>query len=237
MRTFVLLTMFTVALAGAETTDYEEFRELRLDGDGVDKLTIDAGAGSLDIVGVAGADEIYAAAGILVPDSNAEDAREMLESRLELSLDRVDGGALLKAHVDHPFWKSGDDVRVNLLVNVPAETDLEVIDGSGYIELTEVYGAIDIDDGSGSIELSKVGGPVRIIDGSGSISAVVVDGDLAIEDGSGSIRVEHVTGTVTIDDGSGSIDVSEVREDLIIVDDGSGGLKYSAIGGLVDKEG
>lgn len=49
MRTFILLAMFTVALAGAETTDYEELHELRLDADGVDKLTIDTGSGSIDL--------------------------------------------------------------------------------------------------------------------------------------------------------------------------------------------
>ena len=156
MRTFILLTMFTVALAGAATTDYEEDRELRLDADGIDTLTIETGAGSLEIIGVAGADEILASTNVLVPDSVAEDAREIIESRLELSLDRHGGGALLRAQVERSFWNTGDGVRVNLRVSVPAETNLEVIDGSGYIEISEVTGAIDIDDGSGSIELSKV---------------------------------------------------------------------------------
>ncbi len=39
-----------------------------------------------------------------------------------------------------------------------------------------------------------------------------------------------------MDDGSGSIDVSDVEEDLIIVEDGSGGLDFSNIAGRVETD-
>lgn len=45
-----------------------------------------------------------------------------------------------------------------------------------------------------------------------------------------------MAGSVTIDDGSGSLDVSDVEKDLVIVNNGSGGLGFSDIAGRVDAE-
>ncbi|MDX1403350.1 MAG: hypothetical protein R3192_02370 [Woeseiaceae bacterium] len=237
MRSFILMSMFTVALAGAATSDYREVRDLQLDAEGIDRLEVDAGAGNLEIVGIPGSREIRVSASIEVPDSDDAAAREIIDSRLELGLEVQGATALLNAHVDRPFWRKDDGMRINLVVSMPADTDLEVIDGSGSMVIRSVNGRIDIEDGSGSMELSELGGPVRIVDGSGSITAIGLGDDLSIDDGSGSIRVRQVSGTVTIDDGSGSIEVRDVGGSLVIVEDGSGGLDYSAIGGLVDIEG
>ncbi len=43
------------------------------------------------------------------------------------------------------------------------------------------------------------------------------------------ITVRTVGGSVSIDDESGSIDVSDVAQDLIIEDDGSGSLTFADI--------
>jgi hypothetical protein len=45
--------------------------------------------------------------------------------------------------------------------------------------------------------------------------------------------VRSVAGSVTIDDGSGSIKVKDVEQDLIVVEDGSGGFSYSDVRGAV----
>ena len=237
MRSLLIMTMFAASLAVAAETGFEEERELNLDTRGIDMLSIDNGAGSIDIQGVSGSSEIVVTATILVPGKNDDKAMKRIEDDLILTLDKNSDIAVLKAYFeDSGFFYFGDSPSVHLDVRMPESMHLEVDDGSGSITVDNVRGDVMLDDGSGSITMINVGGEVEIDDGSGSISVTTVGGDISINDGSGSIKVRGVTGTVTVDDGSGSIDVSDVTEDLIIVDDGSGGLDFSNIAGRVETD-
>ncbi len=236
MRSIIVMAMFTASLAGAAAGDYEEQRELNLGAGGIASVDIEAGAGSLEITGVSGLDEINVVATIQVPDRGADKAREVIESDLVLTLEKQGDTAVLKAYFEQQRWNFGDSPSVRLVVQMPGSLDLAVDDGSGSMQISAVSGNIEVEDGSGSITLTNVGGAIDINDGSGSISVDGVGGDISIEDGSGGIKVRGVAGSVIIDDGSGSIDVSDVEEDLIIVDDGSGGLDFSDIRGRVKKD-
>lgn len=236
MRSFIVMAMFTASFAAANWNNYEEQRRLDLSAGGIGTVDVEAGAGSLEISGVPGSNAIEVTATIEVSDSDADEAREIIESELELTLEKQGDRAVLKAYFERKFWRAGDSPRVHVTVRMPQNLRLVIEDGSGSMSVSGISGATEIDDGSGSMTLRNVG-EVRIYDGSGSITAVDVGGDMSIEDGSGSIEVEGVAGTVTIDDGSGGIRVSGVLEDLIIVDDGSGGLRFSDIKGRVEDDG
>ncbi len=237
MRSIIVMAMFTASLAGAAWSDYEEQRDLNLGASGIASVDIEAGAGSLEITGVSGADEIAVMATIQVPDRDADKARKLIESKLVLTLEKQGDTAVLKAYFKQRLWNFGDSPRVHLVVQMPDNLNLAVDDGSGSMQISAVSGNIEVEDGSGSITMTNVGGEVEIDDGSGSISVEGVGGDISIEDGSGGIKVRGVAGSVIIDDGSGGINVSDVGEDLIIVDDGSGGLNFSDIKGRVEKDG
>jgi len=237
MRSILITTLFMATQATAAWSDYEEVRELSLGTGGIETLTIDNGAGSVDITGVSGTDEISVTATVLVPGKNEDKARRKIESSLVLTLEQVRETAVLKAYFKNGggLFSFGDSPSVRLEVRMPEQLRLEIDDGSGSIDITGVRGSIVVDDGSGSLTMTDVGGDVEIDDGSGSISVQGVGGDISINDGSGGIRVRDVAGSVIVDDGSGSIDVSDVEKDLIIVDDGSGGLDFSNISGRVEN--
>lgn len=237
MRGIIVMAMFTASLAGAAWNGYEEQRDLNLGASGIASVDIEAGAGSLEITGVSGADEIAVMATIKVPDRNADKAREFIESHLVLTLEKQGDTAVLKAYFEHRLWNFGDTPSVQLVVHMPDNLNLVVDDGSGSMQISTVSGNVAVEDGSGSITMTNVGGEIEIDDGSGSISVEGVGGDISIDDGSGGIKVRGVAGSVIIDDGSGSINVSDVEKDLIIVDDGSGGLNFSDIRGRVEKDG
>lgn len=237
MRSLLIMTMFVASLAVAADDGFEEERELTLASRGIDILSIDNGAGSIDIRGVSGASEISVLATILVPGRNDDKARKKIADDLVLTLDKESDIAVLKAYFEEGgFLNFGDSPSVRLEVSMPEGMHLTIDDGSGSIDVDGVRGDVMLDDGSGSITMVDVGGDIEIDDGSGSISVSSVGGDISINDGSGSIKVRGVAGTVTVDDGSGSIDVSDVEEDLIIVDDGSGGLDFSNIAGRVETD-
>ena len=235
MRSLIVIAMFTVSLAHAGWTDYEEVRNLELDADGISQLTINAGAGSMDVTGVAGLDKINVKATIVVPGKDDDKAVRVIEKSINLSLQKSAGEAELEAWFESGFVSFGSSPYITLEVSVPQGMALNIDDGSGSIDIVDLAGDLIIDDGSGSIDIRNVA-DVRIDDGSGSIDLVSAMGDVSIVDGSGSISVKHVQGSVTIDDGSGSIEVRDIDSDLIIVDDGSGGLRFSDIGGSVDAD-
>lgn len=236
MRSRLILAVFAMNLTGVAWADYEEVRELTLDADGIDTLSIDAGAGSMDVVGESGLDQVIVTATIEVSGRNDDKARERIENDMELGLEKDGDTAELRAWFDSGGFTGGGNAHIQLEVRMPEGMNLEIDDGSGSIEIENVRGDVSLDDGSGSVTMRDVGGAIDIEDGSGSITLVGAGGDVNINDGSGSIDVRGVAGSVTVDDGSGGIDISDVEEDLIIVDDGSGGLDFSNIGGKVEKE-
>lgn len=235
MRSFIVMAMFTASLAHAGWNGYTEDRDLELDAKGVTTLEIDVGAGSLDVVGDAGLDNIQVRATVKVPDEKSEKAQKIIASNLTLSLEEVRGRAVLQAYFENGSWGWGDSPSVDVEVRMPDGLTLEIEDSSGSLTVENVDADVVIDDGSGSIKVERVAS-VAIDDGSGSINVVDVAGDVSIEDGSGSIRIHHVGGSVVIDDGSGGIDVDDVEHDLTIVDDGSGSLNATNVRGTVTQD-
>jgi hypothetical protein len=236
LQTLLMMIMFAANLVQAAFNGQEEKRELSLDAEGVETLDIEAGAGSLNVTGMAGTSRILVIATIEVPDADADEARQVIEKDLVLKLEKDGSGAVLEGYFRNSGWSSGDSPRVNLDVRMPEGLSLNIEDGSGSVELRDVMGAIGLDDGSGSIRITDNGGLLTIRDGSGSIEVERSGGDLRIVDGSGSITVAEVDGSVTIEDGSGSIDARAIAGDLLVPDDGSGSFDYSDVAGQVLAE-
>jgi len=238
MRGILIATLAVVGVAHAAEDGYEEIRELSLVSRGIDTLSVDNGSGSIDIVGVTNSGEISISATLVVPGKNEDKARKRIEDDLRLTLDKESDTAVLVAYFEQGSWFNWNDgPSVHLEIRMPEEMHLIVDDGSGSIDIEGVRGDIALDDGSGSIALADVGGQVEIDDGSGTITADRVGGDISVTDGSGSISIRGVNGSVTVDDGSGSINVRDVEKDLIIIDDGSGGLDFANIAGRVQTAG
>ena len=236
MRSFIVMAMFVASLTHAAMNDYTETRYLELDASDIEVLSIEAGAGSMDIQGVAEARKITVKAVIEVPDADADEAMKIIENKMQLSLDQDSSVARLNARFKDGFMGFGSSsARIDIEVHLPQGMAVIIDDGSGSIDVADLEADISIDDGSGSIDVSNVA-HVKIDDGSGSIDVSRANGDVSIIDGSGSINVRGVQGSVSIDDGSGSIKVGDVEEDLIIIDDGSGSLSYSDIRGTVEQD-
>lgn len=236
MRSFIVMAMFLATSAASAASDYAETRDLTIDAGGLELLSINVGAGSLDVEGVDGIDRVEVRATIIIPDTDADEAMKFIEKKLELSLESDDGQAVLKSWFEQGFWGFGPSGRVDLEVRAPATLAISIDDGSGSIDVRNFVSDVRIDDGSGSIDVHGVGA-LDIDDGSGSIDVTNAAGDVYIDDGSGGITVEKIGGSVTIDDGSGSIRVTDVDKDLIIVDDGSGSVSFSDVRGTVEQDG
>lgn len=233
MRTLLIMLMFAASAVYAAWSDHEEARDLALDAAGLDTLRIEAGAGTLKVTGVPGADRITVSAIIRVPDADADEAAKIIERDMVLSLEQRGNRAELVSHFESGGGWFRDSPVIDLEVHVPAQLALDVEDGSGSLDILDVAGDIALDDSSGSITLANVGGNVRVKDGSGSLEVTGVGGNIDIVDGSGSIRLRQVTGSATIEDGSGSIRVAEVSGDVSIPEAGSGSVDVRDVQGQV----
>ena len=247
----VLFSFCTVLLLSYSIA-FDEVRTLQLNASDISQFEIDAGAGYLIITGDESVTEITVKATIRVDHVDKDE----FDSFVTLSLEQHGSKALLISKFDRKnFYDLFDnnDARIDLDITVPFNMTLDIDDGaglvrikhlegnvglddgSGSIDIHDIIGNIDIEDGSGTIILGTLSGDIEIDDGSGEIDIDQVTGDIHIDDGSGTIDVKSVNGSVTIDDGSGEIILSNIENDVIIEDDGSGGLSLNNIKGAVKR--
>lgn len=220
--------------------DVSAERSAAISMEGARSVRVDAGAGSLNVTGRAGVRNV-AAKGTACASS-----REILD-RVQLTVRREGDVVLVKAEMPE-MLRNREYASLDLVVDVPAGTPVEIDDGSGDLEVSgtgdtriddgsgeirvhDLRGGLRIDDGSGDIHARTIPGPVGIDDGSGEIVLEGVGGDVVIEDGSGDIRVTSVIGTVHVSDGSGEIRVVGVERDVIVHDDGSGDIDVREVKG------
>lgn len=229
------MAMFLASFADAAWNAYTTVRNLKMDAAGLESLEIGAGAGSMEIEGVPGLESLVVIATVVVPELQKDDAIQLIDKKMRLSMDRNGEHAKLEAWFEDSLAGRESNARINLRISMPTGLALSIEDGSGSIELIGVEADVFINDGSGSIRVLDALN-VDIDDGSGSIEVSRAAGNVSIVDGSGSITIRSVGGSVTVDDGSGSIKVSDVEEDLKIIGDGSGSLSYSDVRGGVDKD-
>lgn len=248
----ILIAMLPVTVSAQS---YAEQRSLAVPATGLDRLLVDVGAGSLEIVGQADATEIKVSATVWVEDHprDLNRTRGALDQHVRLELDRSGDTARLVTRTGDP-GPGYSLPHVDLVVTAPSslaltiedrsgyievasiDNDVSVVDESGSIDLRDITGEVEIDDGSGSIRIARARGPVRIEDGSGSIDVEQVRDDVQIHDGSGSITVTSIRGDVTIFDGSGGISVDNVRGDVRVPDSGSGSVSIGRVAGVTSVE-
>lgn len=200
-------------------------RTLTLDAAGLEALEVKAGAGSLDIQGVRGAETITVEA---VIQADLDD--------VILSLEKRGDKAVLTSEIDDKVrisWGWNNSPKIDLKVTLPQSLLLAVNDGSGDMSVRDMENDVDINDGSGSLEIENIGGNLDLIDGSGDLRIESVAGNISINDGSGGVRIVRVGGSVEGNDGSGDFSAEHVTGGIQLTD-GSGNLRLQDIGGSID---
>lgn len=229
---FVALSLLAVSLAGQAQDDcrYTDERNATIDAAAARRLVVDAGAGSLKIIGKAGQKNV------VIRGKACASSKEVLD-RIKLD-SRRDGNTIeIEANIQREDdsrygWRDNHYATLDVVMEVPEGIAGDITDGSGEMELQNL-GDLEVHDGSGEFYAENVGA-LRLEDGSGEIEIVNARGNVSIRDGSGEIKMRDVKGSVTVRDGSGSISARRVAGDFIVADDGSGGVDYEDVRGRVD---
>lgn len=251
LTTSLLLAVLAAPAFAQDHDDcrHEAQRSATVEARDARRLLVEAGSGSLRIVGKPGISHVT------VRGRACASSADLLE-RVTLRGRRDGGDVVIEANVNRDRdnnWDFRDNqyARLDVEMEVPARIAAEIHDGSGSIDLSNLgnlvledgsgdivadnlHGDVDIEDGSGGIRLVDIAGRVKIEDGSGTIALRNVGGLIDVDDGSGEITIRGARNSVRISDSSGSIDVTDVAGDFIVSDDGSGGIDYDNVKGRVD---
>lgn len=149
---------------------------------------------------------------------------------------------------------------IDLLITLPPNLNIEIIDEESILELYDLSGEISITDNekdiyientsnlsikdkSGNIKINNIdlldapssNQTLVIEDGSGSIDLTNINSSINILDRSGDVHVSRVHGNVEITDDAGNINVKDVTQ-KVFIDDGSGDIYVERVGELILKE-
>jgi hypothetical protein len=254
IRTRAVVGMFIVAASfipgkTEAQSRYTSARNATVDARNARSVRIEAQSGTLRVEGQSGLSEVR------VRGTARSSRREYLDD-IKLTAERRGFEVFIRVempeHTRDGWFGRGNEMALDLVIEVPVSLPLDVDDGSGEasfintgaisledgsgeVEIRGAHGDVDVTDGSGTLTIDGVEGNVRISDGSGEINARNVTGNLVIrEDGSGDIDVSGVGGMMRVeDDGSGSIDVERIAGDFVVDNDGGGSIRYETVKGSV----
>ena len=237
--TLIILGAFIPRPGNAQSDDYSAPRNAAVNAAGARVIRISASAGYLNVTGRTGISQVRVTG---VARASSRRILDEIKLQAERQGDEVVIKVIMPDYEDHSLLDvfRGDYRRqLDLDIDVPINTPLEVADGSGELKIRGT-GPVRLTDGSGDLEVAGIKGDVRIHDGSGNVSLRGVDGDVEVDDGSGNIDADNVTGNFTIgSDGSGGVDVTGVGGTMRIESKGSGEVNVDRVGGdfIVDHKG
>jgi hypothetical protein len=142
-------------------------------------------------------------------------------------------------------------VSVEVTATLPSAVGLDILTGSGDLEIDERTGAVLVRSGSGDTRISKAGGGLEVAAGSGDVRvreasgrvkftsgsgdffATSIDGRVDGSTGSGDINIERIVGDADLSSGSGDISV-DASAGVLKAKTGSGDLEFRSHAGSAD---
>lgn len=217
-----LLARFGLRDVCAYTAPYEN----SVDTTGVAEIRIITGSGDLAIWGR--------------PDSarlkisgTACASREDLLETVEVAITQKDNALLIETIQPDP--PAPHRSLLDLVIELPDDIPLHIIDGDGPITVEQVQ-SVRLNDGSGPTSLSRIrAGIVVEEDGTGEMIMRDIQGGIIVyKDGAGDIVMHNIEGDITIEeDGSGPIQINQVNGKVTIGKDRNGDIEIKAVTGPV----
>ncbi len=122
--------------------------------------------------------------------------------------------------------RRADNVSVDYTIEVPANTELHSVAGSGDVDVRGIQGPATFTAGSGNITASEIGNDVQALAGSGDVKISTIQGQVQVTTGSGDISVRSAKGAVRVRTGSGDVQM-DVPNDEAVAATGSGDVEVS----------
>jgi len=115
------------------------------------------------------------------------------------------------------------NVSIDYTIEVPGNTELHCVTGSGDVDVKGIQGPANFTSGSGNVSGSDIGNDVQALAGSGDIGFSNIQGQVQVTTGSGDIELDTAQRAVRLRAGSGDIEVSHPNDNLV-AETGSGNI-------------
>ena len=247
MKPRFLFPVLVLAAASTVSAASRVERTLKLEPGGTFRLDSDVGAVVVRGKAGSGAHVVF--------DSSRSD----LEEVLRFDFDEKPGEASVTAKYRHHSWFDGFHGRVDVSVEVPSDTAVDIHTAGGSIRLSALKrpaklrtsgGSLTVDDLSadldgdtsgGSVHVHDVAGKARVRTSGGSIEAGRIRGSLDAETSGGSVRIESVTGDLKAHSSGGPIRIFDAGG-RVEADTSGGGVevafaKGNGLGGRIESSG
>jgi DUF4097 and DUF4098 domain-containing protein YvlB len=199
-------------------------------------VTADFGACAADISVTAGA-----RAETIVQVSPRTSSRPAdVRAAEQMQVEFVDGKLMVQLWPLRRFLWFGDSGAVDVTIEVPIGSELDLTSGMGDLRCRGEFGAAKLKTGMGSISIDHCG-PLRAHSGFGDITAERVTGSLDAVTGSGRVRVGDVDGDAVVRNGNGDTAIGGVTGHLrakagngeILVDQAGGSVNAKSANGAI----
>jgi DUF4097 and DUF4098 domain-containing protein YvlB len=108
-----------------------------------------------------------------------------------------------------------ENVSIDYIIEVPGNTELHSVSGSGDVDVRGIQGPANFTSGSGNISASEIGNDVEALAGSGDVKISGVQGQVQVTTGSGDTEVRSAQGEVRVHTGSGNIQVVQPNDNIV----------------------
>ena len=247
MKPRYLVPALFLAAASMVSADSRVERTLKLEPGGTFRLDSDVGAVVIRGRAGSGAHVVF--------DSSRSD----LEEELDIHFDEKPGEAIVTAKNRHHHWFEGFRGRVDITVEVPSETAIDIHTAGGSIRVSalkrparlrtsggsltieDLSADVDGDTSGGSVYVRDAAGAVRVRTSGGGIEAARIHGSLDADTSGGSVRIESVTGDVKAHSSGGPIRIFDAGG-RVDADTSGGGVevvfaKGNGRGGRIESSG
>lgn len=100
---------------------------------------------------------------------------------------------------------------VDITIHGPVGSDLQARTGAAAVRAAMDLGAVDVVTGSGDVDLRDVTGPAAIRVGSGQVRAGTIGGSAEIDTGAGGVEVARAGGAIKVRTASGRIRIGRTQ--------------------------
>jgi len=138
---------------------------------------------------------------LVVIEKRAGDKAEA--ATIEIRAEQNGDGVTVDVKASTRLWHGSRSA--NLIVSIPAVSDVRASSGDGSLSISRITGTLDLRSGDGSIHGSGLAGDLRVHTGDGSINLEDVSGGVDTDTGDGSISVAGKLTSVRARSGDGRI--------------------------------
>ncbi|HEX6370463.1 MAG TPA: DUF4097 family beta strand repeat-containing protein [Longimicrobium sp.] len=151
-------------------------------------------------------------------------------STIQVRADGTVGGGMRSRRVTVSGTGAGTRAYADVRVLVPAGRGVEVHQGVGRVQVTNVNGQLQLHTASAAVRTQGTRGSLDVEVGSGALEVRDAQGEVAISTGSGAVTLAGVRGTqVDVETGSGAVTATDVRAQQLTIDVGSGRVQAAGI--------